>query len=71
MAVRIPILTPGLLTPLLVHFRTHAGGNPGANLKSISHRCNPVLVAFAWELSKETIILPLSCLQGWNCNKKI
>ena len=24
----------------------HPGGNPGANLKSISHRCLPILVAF-------------------------
>ena len=24
----------------------HPGGNPGANLKSISHRCHPILVAF-------------------------
>jgi len=36
--------------------------HPGANLKSISHRCHPILVAFAWELTKETINLPLSCL---------
>ena len=28
----------------------HPGGNPGANLKSISHRCHPILVAFVWEL---------------------
>ena len=26
------------------------GGNPGANLKSISHTCHPILVAFVWEL---------------------
>ena len=40
----------------------HPGGNPGANLKSISH-CYPILVAFVWELTKETIHLPLGCLQ--------
>jgi len=40
------------------------GGNP-ANLKAISHRCRP-LVAFAWELTRETIYLPLGCLQGGN-----
>jgi len=34
-----------------------------ANLKSISHRCHPILVAFVWELTKETIELPLGCLQ--------
>jgi len=42
----------------------HPGGNLGANLKSISHRCHPILVAFVWELTKETIHLPLGCLQG-------
>ena len=30
----------------------HPGGNPGANLKSISHRCHPILVAVVWELTK-------------------
>ena len=38
---------------------THPGGNPGANLKSTSHRCHPILVAFVWQLTKETINLPL------------
>ena len=46
----------------------HPGGNPGANLKSISHRCHPILVAFcmgvverggdtgkAWEDSSQTM----------------
>ena len=42
----------------------HPGGNPGANLMSISHRCHPILVAFEWELTKETIDLTLGCLQG-------
>jgi len=40
------------------------GGNPGANLKSISHRCYLFEVACVWELTKETIHLPLGCLQG-------
>jgi len=40
------------------------GGNPWANLKSTSHRCHPILVAFVWKLTKETIVLPLGCLQG-------
>ena len=31
------------------------GGDPGANLKSISHRCYPILVAFAWESTKKSI----------------
>ena len=43
---------------------SHPGGNPGANLKSISHRCHPILVAFVWELTEETIHLPLGCLEG-------
>jgi len=40
------------------------GGNPGANLKSISHKCYLFEVAFVWELTKETIGLALGCLQG-------
>jgi len=44
--------------------RPHPGGNPGANLKSISHRCHLFEVAFVWELTKEPIHLPLGCLQG-------
>ena len=47
-----------------MHSQGHPGGTPGANLKSISHRFHPVLVAFVWELTKETIHLPLGCLQG-------
>ena len=35
-----------------------------ANLKSISHTCHPVLLAFLWELTEETIDLPLGCLPG-------
>ena len=31
------------------------GGNPGANLKSISHKCYLVEVVFVWGLTKETI----------------
>jgi len=42
----------------------HPGGIPGAHLQSISHRCHPILVAFVWELTEETIDLPLGCLQG-------
>jgi len=45
----------------------HPGGNPGANLKSISHRCHPILVAFLWELTKETIDLPLGCPHSQKC----
>jgi len=49
--------------------QSHPGGNPGANLKSISHRCYLFEVAFVWELTKETIVLPLGCLQG-GCHPK-
>ena len=49
----------------------HPGGNPGANLKSICHRCHPILVAFVWELTKETIDLPLGCLQGGATSKAV
>ena len=43
---------------------SHPGGNPVANLKSISHRCHPILVACVWELTEATIDLLLGCLQG-------
>ena len=42
---------------------SHPGGDPGANSKSISHRCYLREVAFEWGLTQETIYLPLSCLQ--------
>jgi len=31
---------------------SHPGGNPGANLMSISHRCHLEEVAIVWELTK-------------------
>ena len=40
------------------------GGNPGANLSSISHRCYLFDIAFVWELTEDTIVLPLGCLLG-------
>ena len=43
---------------------THPGVELRANLKSISHRCHLFEVAFVWELTKETIHLPLGCIQG-------
>jgi len=30
----------------------------------MSHRCHLFEMAFVWELTKETIHLPLGCLQG-------
>ena len=43
---------------------SHPAGNPGANHKSISHRCHLFEVAFVWELTKKNIYLPPGCLQG-------
>ena len=42
----------------------HPGGNQGANFKSISRRCYLREVAFECKLAKETMYLPLGCLQG-------
>ena len=35
-----------------------------ANLRSVSHKCLLFEVAFVWEMTKETIRLPMGCLQG-------
>ena len=56
--------TTGHATARIFPLSVHPGGYPGANLGSISNRCHPILVAFAWELTEETINLPLDCLQG-------
>ena len=45
---------------------THRGVELRGNLKSISHRCHLEEVASVWELTKETIHLPLGCLQSGN-----
>ena len=42
----------------------HPGVELRADLKSIPHRCHLFEVAFAWELSKEFIHLPVGCHQG-------
>ena len=42
----------------------HPGVELGANLESISLRCHLWKVAFVWELTKQTIRLPLGCLHG-------
>jgi hypothetical protein len=47
-----------------VALHIHPGFQLRANLKSISHRCHFFEVAFVWELTEETIHLPLGCLQG-------
>ena len=41
----------------------HPGGNQGANIKSITHRCYLREAAFEWELTKETMYLPVGCLR--------
>ena len=56
---RLPHLSPRCLLS-----ENHPGDNPRENLESISHRCYLLEVAFAWEFTKETICLPLGCLQG-------
>ena len=48
----------------LVPVRNHHKIESRTNLVSISHRCHLFVVAFVWELTKETIELPLGCLQG-------
>ena len=47
--------------------RNHPKVGLRENLRSISHRCHLFGVAFVWELTEETIHLPLSCLQGGAC----
>jgi len=42
-----------------------------ANRKSISHRCHRFQVACVWELTKETIHLPLGCLQGGQARRRV
>jgi len=42
----------------------HPGSNIGANSKLISQVFHPILVAFEWELTEDTTILPLGCLLG-------
>jgi len=45
-------------------YLSHPGVELRENLRSISHRCHLFEVACVWELTKETIHLPLGCLQG-------
>ena len=44
-------------------YALHPGGNPGANIKSIPHRCY-LREVFESELTEETTDLPLGCLEG-------
>ena len=60
----------GMMAKAQVRAESHPGGNPWANLKSISHRYYLREVAFERELTKETIYLPLGCLQG-GCEMEI
>jgi len=64
---QIPVdaLTPSIILAwTLRHTALHPGGETGANFKSVSHRCHPILVAFVWNLTKEIVNLPQGCLQG-------
>jgi len=47
-----------------VQLAHHPGVDLRANLGLISHRCHLCEVVFVWELTKETIQLPMGCLQG-------
>ena len=49
---------------MLKQHLNHPGGIPVTNLQSISRKCYLFEVALLWELTEETITLPLSCLQG-------
>ena len=60
----------GMMAKAQVCAESHPGVDLRANIKSISHRCHPILVAFVWELAKETINFPLGCLQG-GCKMEI
>ena len=50
--------------PVLTRRSCHPGVNPGANFNSIPHKCHLFEVALVWDLTQETICLPLGCLQG-------
>ena len=56
---------PGACLFIMQH---HPAGNPGVNIKSVSHRCLLREVSFEWESTKETIYLPpgLSAERGAN-----
>ena len=51
------------MVPLCSRNPLHPGDNPGTDFEPIPHRCYPILVAFVWQLIKETVYLPMSCLQ--------
>jgi hypothetical protein len=53
-----------ILALTVLRVPSHPGVELRANLKSISNRCYLFEVAFIGELTKETIHLPLGCLQG-------
>ena len=53
-----------LALPTRIAQRDHSGGNPGINIKAISHRYYLFEVRSVYELTKETIGLPLGCLRA-------
>ena len=67
----VPLYRSSERLPAATRIINRPGGNPGANLKSISHRCYLFEVAFVWELTTGTIDLPLGCLQGGQGHRAI
>ena len=63
-AVRSLLGVGRLWCPQTLRKSNRPGGNPGANLKSMTHRFYLREIAFEWELTKETINFPLGRLQG-------
>ena len=41
--------------PVSATCRSPAFGDPGANRKSIFHRCHPIMLAFVWESTQKNI----------------
>ena len=39
-------------------------GQINVSFGQLPYKCHPILAAFVWELTIETISLPLGCLQG-------
>ena len=54
----------GFMQATFVATPNHPGVELRTNLKSISHRYHLFQVTFVWELTTETIHLPLGCLQA-------
>ena len=63
--MHLPPWRPGVIrTQRKERSSTPPWRHTGANLKLITHRCYLREVAFEWELTEETLYLPLGFLQG-------